>query len=126
VRRRPLFFTIAVLTYMIHASMWAQETGQPVASPDGKYIKEWLVLGPFFPGDINEDLLTNAEGEANANPGEGDTITTTDGRILIWKRYTAKGNIIDLLDAVGQHDNAIAYAFCVLDGDVATDAQIYC
>ena len=64
-------------------------------------------------------------GEANIEPIEGDTVTTEDGRILKWKRYKSKTDIIDLLDAVGAHEHETAYAFCVLRSEVAIDARIY-
>ena len=35
---------------------------------DGKYIREWLVLGPFFPDDLDRDFLADAGGEANIQP----------------------------------------------------------
>ncbi|MBM3242608.1 response regulator [Candidatus Poribacteria bacterium] len=38
----------------------------------------------------------------NIEPKEGDTITTSEGTILTWRRYKAKGNIVDLVDAVGR------------------------
>ena len=92
---------------------------------DGKYIKEWLVLGPFFPDDLETDFLADVGGEANIEPKESDTVTTADGKTLAWKQYDSKADIIDLLDAVGDYENATAYAFCILQSEVAGDAQIY-
>ena len=111
----------------------------PIKSPthivDGEYITKWLVLGPFFHDDLETDFLadlpvrgrtqTGVGGEAKVEPQEGLTLTTADGRTLTWKRYQAKGNIVDLADAIGHHDHATAYAFCVLQSEVATDARIY-
>ncbi|MBM3242052.1 hypothetical protein FJZ31_37750 [Candidatus Poribacteria bacterium] len=91
---------------------------------DGKYITEWLVLGPFFPDKLDTDYLANVGGEANVQPEEGDTVTTADGKPLTWKRYKSTQDIIDLLDAVGYYENSIAYAFCVLRPEVAGDFQI--
>ena len=82
------------------------------------------MLGPFFPNDIDTDFLADTGGEAAINPKEGDPVITADGTTLIWKRYTAKGNIIDLTDAVGNHENATAYAFCSLQSKTSGDAQI--
>ena len=86
---------------------------------DGEYIKEWLVLGPFFPNNLDTDFLADAGGEANIQPQEGDTVTAADGTTLTWKRYTTKGNSIDLIDAVGDHEYATAYAYCRLQSQVA-------
>ena len=91
----------------------------------GEYIKEWLVLGPFFDDDPEPDFLVDVGGEANIAPKEDDSLTTSDGRTLTWKRYQAKGNIVDLTDAIGNHEHAIAYALCFLRSDIATDARIY-
>ena len=95
------------------------------SSIDENYITKWLVLGPFFPGDLNTDFLVDAGGEANIQPQEGDTITTMEGKTLTWKRYNTKGNIVDLVDAVGYHENSIAYAFCTLQSNIAGEAQIH-
>ena len=36
----------------------------PIHAADGEYIKEWLVLGPFFPDNLEKDFLIDAGGEA--------------------------------------------------------------
>ena len=96
----------------------------PVHSTDGEYIKEWLVLGPFFPDDLDTDFLASVGGEANVNPKEGDTVTTTDGQPLAWKRYTTQRNIVGLLLAVGGHLDVTAYAFCFLQSEGAGNVEI--
>ena len=62
---------------------------------DGEYIREWLILGPFFPNDLDTDFLADAGGEMSVQPQEGDVVATDDGRRLTWKRYDTKGDIID-------------------------------
>ncbi|MCH8291977.1 hypothetical protein IH992_12860, partial [Candidatus Poribacteria bacterium] len=103
----------------------------PTHAVDGESIKEWLLLGPIFPDDWSigvlsprADFLAHVGGEANIRPKEGDTVTTKDGRTLSWKRYTSKEKVIDLHKAVGYHKNAIAYAFCFLQSEVAGDIGI--
>jgi len=91
---------------------------------DGEYIKEWLVVGPFFPDNLDTDFLADAGGEANIHPKEGDAVTTTDGTPLTWKRYTSESNVTNLLDAVGKHEYATAYAFCLLQSEIAGDVEI--
>ncbi|MBM3242027.1 hypothetical protein FJZ31_37625, partial [Candidatus Poribacteria bacterium] len=100
----PKFYTLSYFRLFIYLflffvvfSIFAQN--HPV---DGNYIRAWLVLGPFFPNDLAYDFLTGVGGEAKIEPKEGDTITTVEGTILTWKRYKAKGNIVDLVDAVGR------------------------
>ena len=70
----------------------------PTHPVDGQFIKEWLVLGPFFPADLSQDFLAQTGGEANIDPKEGDTLTTKDNTTLVWKRYTTERLGIDLLD----------------------------
>ena len=94
----------------------------PVQHVDGEYIKDWLIIGPFLPDDPDMDFLADAGGEANVLPGEGDTIATSDGRTLTWKRHSARKDTIDLSEAVGHHEYATAYAFCVLQSETGGDA----
>ena len=86
---------------------------------DGKYIREWLMLGPFFPDDLEKDFLADVGGEVNIEPKEGDTVTTADGKMLTWQRYESETDIIEFLDTVGYHEYATAYAFCVLQSESA-------
>ena len=124
-----LFFMM--LSFCICAiSVSAQEIGRtmfPLSADAGgtEYIREWLVLGPFFPGDLNTDFLLHVDGEANTNPKEGEIISTPDGRSLTWKRYESRKNTVDLLNAVGNHENAAAYAFCILKSDAEGKARFY-
>ncbi|MBI1922976.1 carboxypeptidase regulatory-like domain-containing protein [Candidatus Poribacteria bacterium] len=122
----------------------------PTHIVDGEYITEWLVLGPFFPDDLNTDFLADVGGEANIQPNEGDTVNLTprppslrgkgenspprlgeglgerSGTTLTWKRYRAPGNhiIINLLDAVGDYTNVTAYAFCLLQSEPSPPAPL--
>ena len=59
----------------------------PIHPIDGEYIKEWLVLGPFFRDDLEKDFLVDVGGEANIEPKEGNTVVTAQGKTLTWKRY---------------------------------------
>ena len=107
------------MLFCVCGAAWGQETGQVVVPVSGEYIREWLVLGPFFPNDLEKDFLANAGGETDIDPKEGDTIATPDGRALVWKWYKSEGDVINLLDAVGRYENATAYAFCALRSDAA-------
>nr|MBC8230966.1 hypothetical protein [bacterium] len=81
----------------------------PTHIPDEKYIREWLVIGPFLPDDLETDFLADVgSGEVNIEPKAGDTVTLEGGQTLMWKRYRAKGKRIDLLDAIGIYENATA------------------
>jgi len=114
--RKWLSYLLVILSCV--SSVWAQEAGQPVASVNGEYIKEWLVIGPFFPDYIDKDFLADAGGEANIDPKAGDIVTTGDGRTLTWKRYKSETNLIHIIKAIGYSNNSIAYAFCILKPEI--------
>jgi len=127
-RKHSLIFLLSFF-HIFAGVAWAQETGQAVfplsGDAAGEYIREWLVLGPFFPSDLDADFLSQAGGEADINPREGETITTSDGKTMTWQRYKSGTKAIDLINAVGDQENAIAYAFSVLKSDDPGDARFY-
>ena len=96
----------------------------PTHPVDGTFIKEWLVLGPFFPEDLEIDFLASVNGEVLANPKPGDTVTTAEGKTLTWSLYRTEGNIIDLQRAIGKHEEAVCYAFCLLESNRDGDGEI--
>ena len=113
-----------VLFYLFMLTAAYTQNDVPLHSVDGKYIKEWLVLGPFFPDALHTDFLADVDGEANIEPKEGDTVITTQGDTLTWKPHQTNRNIIDLLDVVGNFDNATAYAICILKSAVDGKNQV--
>jgi signal transduction histidine kinase/ligand-binding sensor domain-containing protein/DNA-binding response OmpR family regulator len=117
------FRAMMILAFILPAITTAQNT-PPIHQLNGQSIREWLVLGPFFPDDLETDFLASVGGEANINPQEGDTVTTSDGRTLTWKQYTTNGQSVDLLEAVGNHENATAYAFCLLQSEASGIGEI--
>ena len=96
----------------------------PTHPVDGTFIKEWLVLGPFFPEDLGTDFLASANGEALANPKPGDTVTTAEGKTLAWTVYRSEKNILNLFHAVGNHREAVCYTFCLLESERGGDGEI--
>ena len=96
----------------------------PTHRVDGTFIKEWLVLGPFFPEDLETDFLASVNGEAFANPKPGDTVTTAEGKTLTWMVYRSEGNLINLLHAVGNHREAVCYTFCLLESERGGDGEM--
>lgn len=95
----------------------------PTHPVDGTFIKEWLVLGPFFSDDLKTDLLASVNGETLANPKPGDTVTTAEGEMLTWAVYRTERNIIDLQRVIGRHQEAVCYAFCLLESDHGGDGE---
>ena len=84
------------------------------------------MLGPFFPDDLGRDFLADVGGEKNVNPKEGDAVTTQDGTTLTWKRYRTEEYSVNLIKAVGAHERATAYAFCILQSkNMGNGATMY-
>ena len=115
--RRWLSFFLIMLAYLCLSAAWAQQSAPVVVPVNGDCIREWLVIGPFFPRDPDTDFLAGVGGEANVDPREGDTFTTEDGRTLTWGRYNSRGDMIQIDDAIGRHVEATAYAFCILQSE---------
>ena len=78
---------------------------------DGTYMRNWLILGPFFPQDLDKDFLEKYGGETNVRPEPGDVVQTKDGRELIWKSYESPSFRVNFITAVGRFDAATIYAF---------------
>jgi ligand-binding sensor domain-containing protein/serine phosphatase RsbU (regulator of sigma subunit) len=114
--QRRLFFFLVMLSCVCIAAAWAQEGGQVVIPLSDEYIKEWLVLGPFFPNDLEMDFLADVGGEANIRPYEGMSLKAPDGKSRNWKRYKSESDLINLQDALeySEPGNAIAYVACNL------------
>ncbi len=96
----------------------------PIHPVDGEYIREWLVLGPFPQDDLEQDFLVDVGGEVNIEPKEGDTVVTTQGDTLTWKRHQTNQGVVDLLNVVGNYQHATAYAFCTLKSDAERKSQV--
>ena len=112
-----VFFCFYIAT--VHA-----QDNIPTHPVDGTFIKEWLVLGPFFPEDLETDFLASANGEAFVNPKPGDTVTTAEGKTMIWAVYRSPETIVNLQHALGRHEQAVCYVFCLLESDKGGDAEI--
>ncbi len=91
---------------------------------DSQFIKEWLILGPFSPNDLNRDFLFREGGEQNINPKEGDLITTSSGDNLFWKKYLSPQKNVNINTVIGECQDAIVYAFCQLNSDSNRTIQL--
>lgn len=90
--------------------------------PDGRYITDWLVAGPFDDG-VSFDSLLGAVGGANAKPREGDSVP---GHEIRWIRHRGEGNVINLREITGFAENAGAMALCEFESDSDQSGRIYC
>ena len=76
-----------------------------VQSVNGRYMTDWLILGPISGIDLEKDYLSKNGGESQIEPKEGDKFETNDDRILTWTRYRSPQDFVDFLvvSAVGVH-----------------------
>ena len=102
-----------ILGLSLLVTVASARTTVPTHIVDDEYIKEWLVLGPF-PKELDTDFLQAYGGEVNTKPYKGMEIVAPNGGTLTWKRYQSESDVVDLLQAIGQHEDAVAYAFCHL------------
>ena len=103
------------LVHSVFSPAFAQ-VAPPVHTPDGQYIHEWLIIGPFPSEDLGTDFLASVGGESTIRPSEGDRVSTEGGE-LPWRRYLSTENVIMLQDAVGDRLHSSAYAFCMLNAE---------
>ena len=96
----------------------------PTHPTNGECIRGWLVLGPISSSNLEIDFLAEAGGETGIAPQAGDTITTISGETLKWKYYQSKESAINLLQAIGDYDETVAYAFCSLESEIEGIAQV--
>ncbi|HEY8240636.1 MAG TPA: hypothetical protein VIH35_04275, partial [Kiritimatiellia bacterium] len=82
-------------------------------SSAGTFIKEWQVCGPF---DSRSVLAQVVENEGAVSPaaevaGKG------------WKRIASNADIVDFErdDALGHHDNSVAFAYAEIDAEQEGD-----
>ena len=115
--------TVIVLSFLVPAK--AAEPAPPVHPVDGTFVREWLVLGPFPGRDLETDFLAGVGGEAKVRPKEGDTVTTRDGRQLVWKRFRSSQDVVDFEQVLGRVEWSVIYAYCELNSEKAemTDAR---
>jgi signal transduction histidine kinase/ligand-binding sensor domain-containing protein/CheY-like chemotaxis protein len=113
---------LSVVALMFILDAWmatAQAAGldAPVHAVDGSFAREWLVLGPFPGRDLETDFLAEAGGEANVRPKEGDTVTTKDGKQLVWTRLKSGHDLVDLERVFGALEWSVIYAYCEVNSN---------
>ena len=117
--QKRLLFLLMMLFYMCITGVWAQESGQVLFPP------ECLVLGPFYPDDLDRDFLADVGGEANIGPKAGDTVTTSEGTVLTWKRHEPWRQFVTLTTGIGNYKGATGYAFYMIQSETAGSARIF-
>lgn len=124
---RRWLFILFILTLYCNVNSWSQDVAPvfPLSGSGSEYIREWLILGPLFPNQLGTDFLASVGGEAGIEPREGEDFTTADKRKMVWKRYKSGDNVINLLGAVGNYQNAVVYAFCNIQSESTGLVRLY-
>ena len=91
------------LVLLLNASA---QNGSSIHAVSGEYITEWLVLGPFFPDNLEKDFLDGVDGEEFIKPNAGDTVITAAGDTLTWMHVHGKHGK-DYIDEARFADNNI-------------------
>ncbi|MEZ6101787.1 MAG: serine hydrolase [Pirellulaceae bacterium] len=90
--------------------------------PEEAFLREWLVLGPYVAEEKNvaavkrlqeTDLLSDVGTESGIAPSANNTATYKE-QTHTWKHIESGSDNIDLLQHVGNHEYAIAYAFATI------------
>ncbi|MBU6401379.1 MAG: hypothetical protein KGS61_13770, partial [Verrucomicrobia bacterium] len=122
---RRLWFGFVIVAGL-GAAVQAAEPSVPVHTVDGSFIRDWLVLGPFPAAGLETDFLAGAGGEANVRPKEGDSVSTKDGKRLVWTRLRSDCDVVDLERVIESPEWSVVYAYCELKSDTPfeTDAHM--
>jgi serine phosphatase RsbU (regulator of sigma subunit) len=114
-KSESLFFSVIFCLFLVSSLNAVNDI--PVHIVNDEYVTEWLVLGPLFPDSLEKDFLAAGGGELNIEPKEGESIITIEGDTLRWKHFRSKQQIVDFLKAIGNYQNATAYAYCTIYSD---------
>jgi hypothetical protein len=122
----PINLVSLLLTGTAACSLCAQ-TSNRALEPSGRYLREWLVCGPFpvlteaepdieairLPG-MYTDFLKNTSGEGNTRPSAGQVVSSPGGSGT-WTRHLSPSDAVDLDAAISQTDRIVGYAYCTVD-----------
>ena len=86
------------------------EMRMPWERGDERFLRGWLVAGPF-PGGLDTNCLPGGAGEADAQPMDGMEVKLPDGTSVKWHPQRSWGDVVGFDDLTGPKDEAIACAF---------------
>lgn len=118
-RRR--FHIIALLAVVLAVSSARGQT----AAPDGRYIRDWLLAGPFSERHLWLAQAALTLGPGRLAPEEGHPALPLMKDVPRWTRYQAVGSQVNLIDAFGQCENAGALACTTIQAEQAGTATFY-
>lgn len=105
--------------------LWTPQS--PAEEPSGKYLRQWLLCGPFpalteaeqdieairLPG-MYKDFLADLGGETRARPVAGQTVSFPAGPCT-WIRHVSPEDAVSLDAAITKVDRVVAYAYGEID-----------
>ena len=82
------------------------------------YIPSWFVIGPFPSGNLDIDYFAAEMEKGEKTLSEKyiapESHVTFQGNDLYFRDQNSSGNVLDLINSVGNSPGAFAYAYCVL------------
>lgn len=91
------------------------------AQPDGRYITDWIVAGPFI--DIPGESILASLGGPGAAHREGEALPGNAGT---WRRHAARGSIVNLRSITGyEQDTQTAAAYCEFQSDADQEGYLH-
>lgn len=96
-----------------------QAIAGPALQPDGRYLRDWLLLGEFPVAEdtaarLDRDFLESAGGEAGIRPVRGSAQPRPDGTNAVWQDYFSPSDVVDLKSVYGgvrPTTDVLAYAY---------------
>ena len=93
------------------------------ATPDGQYIQDWLLAGPFTERHLWLIQAANVLGSKALVPEEGHPALPLMKNLPKWMRHHSVGSQVNLIEAFGQHERAGALAFTTIRAKTAGAAK---
>ena len=85
---------------------------------EDNYIPSWFVIGPFPSGNLDIDYfaaeMEGGEKTLSEKYIAPESHVVFQGNDLYFRNQNCSGNVLDLINSVGNSPGAIAYAYCVL------------
>ncbi len=123
--RRRSAFKPACATAVTLVSLLAVALSAQAASPDGRYIRDWLLAGPVSADAATIAKLIAGLPRNSPVPVEGQRFELLNGTAFSWTRYTAPGSIVNLIHALGHHERVSGLACTTIRAGQAGEVRFH-
>jgi poly(3-hydroxybutyrate) depolymerase len=89
---------------------------------EGRYVRQWLLLGPLRPAQADEVARLGADASP-VDPVRGTERRFADQGVVAWRPQATYGDILDGFG--GMKDGESGFAFVTVDRATAGDAQLF-